>query len=245
MKKNSQNKKHIDSGALVRNSSIIIAGITLALIIILGSFTVMIFNKGFYYGEYAKNNVYTKMVENGYATKENSENRTIAITENLIRYLRGKSGVESLNAFTPDEQSHLYDVARVMQALYVWYYSAITLFILSFLFLIFRVKDKNELVKYIARIVLIGSITAGVILCVIIFSAVFYFEQLFALFHLFIFPQGNWMFANNSLLITLFSQAFFFNISLRIFFYAFFQTIIFFIIGWWLRKHTKLQEKWK
>ncbi len=244
MKQNFQNKKYINPDALVRNSSIVIAGIALVLIIILGSFTVMIFNKDFYYSEYAKNNVYMHMVENGYATKDSAEHQTIAITENLISYLRGKGTVVSLSEFTPDEQSHLSDVAKIMHAMYMWYYIAIAVFILLFVFLVFWIKDKNELIKYIARMVLIGSITAGIILAVMIFSAVFYFEQLFTIFHLFIFPQGNWMFADNSLLITLFPEPFFFNMSLRIFFYAAFQTIIFFFIGWWLRKHSKLQEKW-
>lgn len=245
MKKNFLNKKNINLDAFIRNSSVIIAGLALVLIIILGSFTVMIFNKEFYYNEYAKNHVYDKMVENGYATKENTQNTTVAITENLIHYLRGKGDAASLNNFSPDEQSHLNDVARIMHAMYVTYYAAIIIFILLFLSLSFWIKDKDALVKYIAHIVLIGSITAGIILSIIVFSAIFYFEQLFTLFHVFIFPQGNWMFANNSLLITLFPQEFFFNMSLRIFFYAFFQTIIFLVIGWWLRKHTKLREKWK
>jgi uncharacterized membrane protein len=57
------------------------------------------------------------------------------------------------------------------------------------------------------------------------------------------FPQGNWMFSPDSLLITLFPQQFFFDIALRIFIYAMFQSAVFFGIGYWMNKQLKIVEK--
>jgi len=61
--------------------------------------------------------------------------------------------------------------------------------------------------------------------------SIFSFDFLFTTFHVIFFPQGNWMFDPSSLLITMFPQTFFFDISLRIFIYAMFQALIFFGIG--------------
>ncbi|HYD02673.1 MAG TPA: DUF1461 domain-containing protein, partial [Alphaproteobacteria bacterium] len=73
--------------------------------------------------------------------------------------------------------------------------------------------------------------------------SIFAFDSVFYTFHQIFFPQGNWMFDSNTLLITLFPKVFFVDISLRIFVYAFFQSLIFLGIGYYIRKKLKVFEK--
>jgi uncharacterized membrane protein len=106
-----------------------------------------------------------------------------------------------------------------------------------------RVKDSSkEFITYIARTTFWGGVISIAFLVILLLMSIFYFDLLFMLMHLILFPQGNWMFPVDSLLITLFPEQFFFNMALRIFIFALFQSAIFLGIGIWLRKHLKIKK---
>ena len=128
--------------------------------------------------------------------------------ENTLKFLAGKE--ESTLNYTTPEISHLNDVAQVMKsAEIVLFLSGII--ILGVLFY-FR-KDKEQrwrLLKY-------GGASTITFVLIILAALFFNFNSLFTLFHQLFFPQGNWQFAADSLLIQTFPIEFFVNRGRRIF----------------------------
>jgi integral membrane protein (TIGR01906 family) len=227
--KKNDNKKSRNFNKLI----ILTFSITLFIIIIFGSLNYMIFNKAFYYKEYEKNNVYDALPEN---------TDTEAITTNIIKYFRGNT---ELQYFTEDERSHMRDVKNLIRTMQLIYYGAaiITIALFYYCYHKFR-EDKHEFIRVLTKSLLYSSISSIIFLVLIFLMAVYSFDFLFMIFHLIFFPQGNWTFSPDSLLITIFPKEFFFDISLRIFVYAMFQAMVFFGIGYWMRKQIQIFEKY-
>jgi len=199
----------------------------------------MIYDKSFYYTEYSKNGVYSQLSTNRtYATSFASN-----VTDNVLDYFKGKS---DLKYFSVDEQAHMHDVKFVISALNFIYYSSSIFFILIFIILYYIIKkEKINFVDTISKILIFGGGAALGFLIIVFLWSVFSFETLFLLMHLVFFPQGNWMFPAESLLITLFPEQFFFDIALRIFIYAIIQAIIFLAIGLWFRKQVNIGKRYR
>lgn len=232
-------KKHIDKKNVHDTSIIIMFTICLFIILIFGSLNMMIFNKDFYTKEYFKNNVYEKISSDPDIGKEIALNAT----DDLTKYFRSYNSQE-LRYYTSTEMSHLEDVRGLIHTMQYIYYGAAILSIILFLYCYQRFKgDKQEFIKILAKTLLYSSIAAIIFLVSIFLLCVFCFDFTFTMFHVMFFPQGNWMFENSSMLITLFPQQFFFDISLRIFIYAMFQSIIFFGMGYWMNKQLNVFEK--
>jgi integral membrane protein (TIGR01906 family) len=221
------------------NIIVIAFSLVLFIIIIFGSLNMMIFNKDFYYKEYAKNNIYKDLPENIDTTN---------VTSDIITYFRGGATSETrfmqLPYFSEDEKSHMIDVKHLIRTMQIIYYSAAILSMALFYYCYRRFKDdKFAFIKTLSKSLLYSSIASIVFLVLIFLMSVFSFESVFIMFHQIFFPQGNWTFASTSLLITLFPKQFFFDISLRIFIYAMFQALIFFGMGYWIRRQLKIIEK--
>jgi integral membrane protein (TIGR01906 family) len=212
---------------------IIILSIVLFIIIIFGSLNFMIFNKDFYYKEYSKNDVYDRLPKN-----IETEN----ITNNMLSYFHNR---DELRYFSDIEKSHMGDVKQLIRTMQFIYYGAALLCVALFIYAykIFR-DDQYRFIKIISKAALYSSIVSITFLVILFLMSVFSFNFLFTVFHLIFFSQGNWMFSPDSLLITLFPQQFFFDISLRIFVYAMFQSLMFFALGYWMRKQLKIVEKY-
>jgi len=217
---------------------IIISSFFLFCILIFGSFSLMFNNKSFYYSEYEKNGVYDDVAELNSLNITESKNYVKDVTENIFSFFKGKN---ELKYFSDEEKSHMQDVKFVISSINFIYYSSAIFFIIIFIILyLLHKNDKLLFIEHLSKMLLYGA-TASLIFLVILFVwAVFSFETLFYLLHLLLFPQGNWMFDPSSLLITLFSVKFFFDMALRIFVYAIFQSGVFFFVGYWLRKQIKL-----
>lgn len=129
--------------------------------------------------------------------------------QTTVDYLTGKS--KSLDVkYGDDEISHLQDVRQVM------WYSDIVLYILLLILTLtitFYKKDKEQLKKLLK----FGGWTTIIFSGVVLLISTIAFKPLFTLFHLLFFPQGNWIFPLDSLLIQTFPQDFFIWISLKIF----------------------------
>lgn len=126
-----------------------------------------------------------------------------------ISFVNGGRENLSLN-YTSNELSHLQDVQGVIKGeryVFMGAYLAVIL-----LFWISR-KDKifsQKLLRY-------GGITTLMVMGIILLFSVVSFKAVFTLFHQLFFPQGNWLFSPDSLLIQTFPLNFFMNISLIIF----------------------------
>ena len=66
-----------------------------------------------------------------------------------------------------------------------------------------------------------GGITVMAVVVMLGVLSLFSFDTVFSWFHLVFFPQGNWQFAADSVLITTFPLEFFVEMSKRIFLFAF------------------------
>jgi integral membrane protein (TIGR01906 family) len=199
----------------------------------------MIYDKNYYYEQYSKNGVYAKISDN----RSYAVNYATNVTDNVVDFLRGKN---DLKYFSDTEQSHMHDVKLVISAMNFVYYSSAIFFIIIFIILYYLTKrERINFVEVISRILFFGSIAALAFLISIFLWSVFSFDTLFFLMHLIFFPQGNWMFSSESLLITLFPEPFFFNMALRIFIYAIFQSALFLGIALWFRKQVNMSKKYK
>lgn len=225
-----------------KNSIIIFSAIALFIIIILGSFNLMIFNRPFYETEYSKNNVYKSISEKYSINTTQSVAMVDDITSNIFKFFNGK---EDLQNFYSKETSHMQDVKSVINTMRIIYYTSVVLFVLLIATLYFYYKkDSIAFIDYVSKTLYYSSIAQLAFFALIFFWSVFYFDALFIIFHAILFPQGNWIFDASSLLITLFPQQFFFDITLRIFIYGIMQAVVLFIIGYWLRKQIKLHKKY-
>lgn len=100
--------------------------------------------------------------------------------------------------FTTDEKSHLYDVKKLSTlALISW--GLLSILLLG-LFKFYGTQVRFIFYSSIKILVFI-FITGGI-------TALFWWESLFVLFHQVFFPQGNWSFPENSMLITLYPKQF-------------------------------------
>lgn len=102
---------------------------------------------------------------------------------------------ELSDEFTSDMQSHFHDVRLVM--LFGWVF---VLFTAGSLFY-FDVMKKTVLLRS-------GILVFG-FLFLVGFWVLIDFDSFFTVFHMVLFPQGNWQFPSDSIIITLFPQEFF------------------------------------
>jgi len=229
-------KNNETKNKVINNTILVIFSLSIFIILIFGSLNMMIFNKDFYYKEYSKNGAYSQL-ENKNIDEETVQN----ITENIIKYFRN---TEDLKYFSQAEKSHMADVKQLIRTMQFIYYGAAAISIGLFFYCYKRFKeDKFAFLEMLSRTLLYSSIASAAFLIIIFLMSVFSFEFLFTGFHLLFFPQGNWTFASSSILITLFPEQFFFDISLRIFVYALFQSLIFFGMGYWIYNQLKIYKK--
>ncbi|MBS3163966.1 DUF1461 domain-containing protein [Candidatus Woesearchaeota archaeon] len=141
-----------------------------------------------------------------FASREEAD----AAADAVLDYLAGER--ESLPPpFTPEEQSHLWDVRLLLAraSLARGVLAVIALLILSAA--MFSGSPASTLFSAltwtgIASLALCGALALGGLT----------FSTFFTLFHLVFFPQGNWQFSPESVLIRLFPQGFFFDVFLAL-----------------------------
>lgn len=220
---------------------IILSSLFLFCILIFGSFSLMINNKSFYYYEYDKNNVYNNVAKLKNINITESKIYVNNITENIFSFFKGRSELKNFNEY---ETSHMNDVKFIISSINFIYYSSAIFFIITFIILYLLYKNNKIIfIEHISKILIYGSSASLIFLVILFIWSVFSFESLFFLMHLTLFPRGNWMFDANSLLITLFPERFFSDMALRIFVYSIFQSIVFLLMGYWMRKQVLLYKK--
>ncbi len=182
--------------------------IFVAVIIIFAPLSVYLFSLPNYFSLYEEHNV----------TEELERDELLKITGNLINFFRNTEPIQRFEpsgdvpAFTDDQISHLEDVRVLTNRLLIIFYSSLVLFILSSLLLI---SGRADFFRSMG-IIFVGaaSTVAAILLMLYLGSQNFwiFFEQ----FHLIFFPQGNYTFPADSLLITLFPIGFFYQFFLRL-----------------------------
>ena len=130
--------------------------------------------------------------------------------ESTLHFLRSNTPLPL--PYIPEERSHLRDVQHVMWGADVLGGGLLFIFLLGFFRL--NTKKREEVLqaggKYALIICLLLLLLVGVL-----------FPLTFTGFHLLLFPQGNWQFSPDSLLIKTFPLIFFQEFSAALFFLAF------------------------
>ncbi len=181
-----------------------LAGIvSIAIVIILGSFFSLLFNRYFYSYEFEKQNI---ALFSGFS---NSQYSSYAgqIVHNFFSekplYITDMEGNTIEGFFSQREITHMYDVKNVMQmALFILF----ALFIVSFI-LILLLRDRRVLFQRAA---------VGTLIFVLFISTaiVVNFDFTFTLFHKILFRNDFWLLPENAVLIRMFPVSFFADFAL-------------------------------
>ena len=208
----------------LKKAIVIINSILLIIIILISPLSYYIFNFDHYNSLYEKNGVY-KVLDNI---------DVLIITESVFNFF--KYGTEfkkfelksNIDYFTDNEISHLEDVRILLIKIFILYYISIFLIVILTILLI----EKNIL-KFFKNIGLIFTVSSAsvIIMLIILYFLGNNFPDLFENFHQIFFPQGNYTFIWNSLIITIFPFGFFYDFFIKIVITAFIISIILFIIG--------------
>ncbi len=124
--------------------------------------------------------------------------------EQTLQFLEGKEELKL--DYSVAEQSHLQDVARVMEKVDIAFYLS---GVILFLVVIYFWKNKPQLWKLLRY----GGLVTVIFVALLLLGIMFAFNSSFIVFHLAFFPQGNWQFAADSLLIRTFPIEFFVKMS--------------------------------
>ncbi len=138
----------------------------------------------------------------------------------VVKFLQGRSSLST--AYNQAEASHLQDVKMLLKKLNYWFY--LSLLILSASLAINFRQQKNFKLLSRASLFSIISLVALLLLLGLNFSFVF------RLFHYLFFPQGNWLFPENSLMIQTFPGEFFVTAGWQIIGLAIIISLIIFVI---------------
>lgn len=199
---------------------LILSIIFLVLIIFSASFFMVFFNRGFYDKEFKKYGQYDELGTVGVQ-------KTV---DYLISYLisakKDINQVQELNGFTAEEKAHLEDVRNIINWVKIIGIISLVLLI-GAIARLSRLKDFKQNLK---RIFIYGSISTFAVL-VILFVISLNFPSFFESFHKLLFPQGNYTFPSNYLLIKLFPEAFFRDYAREMFFHTLIMSLIFFFLG--------------
>ncbi len=147
-------------------------------------------------------------------------------TENqqqTIKFVQGRTQTISLQNnfnYTSAEFSHLQDVEKVMS-------TTEYLFLISLLttLTILGINFHNKL--FLKKLLRYGGIATLIATGMVLLFLLFAFGSSFTIFHQLFFPQGNWQFPFNSLLIQTFPLDFFISVSKTIFIQALIYGILF------------------
>ena len=131
-----------------------------------------------------------------------------------MNFLEGDAGAALPAAMTSAEQDHMHDVKRVVTQgkiieTIMWILFAASGTAYCFL------QKKRRSVKNVLLMVKDASMTLFSIGALLIICALF-FDAFFSAFHAVLFPQGNWMFPPDSLLIRMFPETLFLQGFIRI-----------------------------
>jgi len=157
-----------------------------------------------------------------------------------IRY--ADASMSSVAFFTENEISHMVDVRTlIFEILLLFYVSLAALGALLALLLILERKHSKRF-RGIGLVFVVSSSTV-LFLFIILYILSMNFSSLFDNFHLIFFPQGNFMFDLNSLLITLFPFNFFYQYFTRLIIGSIILSFIFLFIGIFLLNIHKTFQK--
>ena len=199
---------------------VIISVILLVFILFAASFFMVFFDRSFYDKEFKRYGQYDELGVVGVQ-------KTV---DYLINYLTSEnteiSEIPELNGFTTEEKAHLVDVRRIINSV-KWIGIISFILLIAAIIHIYTIKDFGNSIR---RILVIGSASALAVL-IILFVISLNFPTFFEGFHKLLFPQGNYTFPADYLLIKLFPEALFKDYARKMFFHTGILSLILLFLG--------------
>ena len=151
---------------------------------------VLMFDEQRYYDSFRENNVY--------------EMRSDAdvIVDNVLNFYRGTAALEP-SYYTPNEFSHLVDVERLVRKGKIVMYASLFLEVVLVSIMIYWSRSKR------IRTMLLAAGTGLLAVAAAFIIGATQFEAFFLGFHHVFFPQGNFLFPSDSVLLVMYPFSFF------------------------------------
>jgi len=188
------------------NSKEIIIALLIAFVIILGSFNFLLYSTSFH----------SSLIK-----KYSNNPIHLEIDKNVTRYITGFSSELNVD-FSEDEKSHMADVKKLI----MFEQFLFTALLIGFFVLVYKRKIRLNHFKKASLIMFLIALLSLI--------ASLFFNSFFKLFHIILFPQGNWQFDASSLMIQTYQQSFFQGFLIRmilaVIFILLFLTIFFYLI---------------
>jgi hypothetical protein len=186
----------------------------LAVIIFFMPLGAYILNFGFYDRLYRENGVYQAL------DAEDVKTMTFRVYDFFLYRGELEGQVRSADpaisyaaSFTGDEISHMKDVRDLIRNIFIMYGGAAVLLAVSLFLALFTARG-HSLKK--TGLIFIWSSSAVLSIFTVLFILGTNFYSLFDNFHLVFFPQGNYMFSEGALLISMFPFGFFYHFFIRL-----------------------------
>lgn len=196
-------------GFLFSLSLTLVIAISFAMLILLGVTLTIISDNSFYQKEFEKNGVYSDF--GGTALPDR-------LAGQLISYFGDSSRAPpDIYEFSEAEKSHLLDVKLLIIGLKK---AALAIALLLLMALLALGTHNRRFLSQSHQYVLIACGAAVLLFSLLFVILALNFEWAFTSFHHLFFPQGNWQFPTNSLLIRLFPEQTFFDFFTAILFKA-------------------------
>ena len=204
---------------------------------------IYLFNIDFYDHLYDQNSVYEEL----------DRDDVLVMTNKIFGFFKNRNNLEgnikyadmsrsSVAFFTENEISHMVDVKDLISKILLLFYgSLIVLIVLLALLVLLERKYKGRFRG--TGIVFVISSSAVIFIFIVLYILSMNFSSLFDNFHLIFFPQGNFMFDSNSLLITLFPFNFFYQYFIRLAVSSIIFSFIFLFMGIVLLNVHKISQK--
>ena len=218
---------------LYGKASFAIASVSLALFLVLATGMLVGLSERVHGGLFSRLGI---EIESDFAKEQTDPH---VINNHIMQYFGSKEDMIQVNYFEQDEKSHLRDVkellSRAKLLTMIFLALAIIMMIMMYLFMRTAGHDSIELSLSLLRIVQYASL-AAIALWIIIFLAYIPvssegFDGAFIRMHEQLFPQGNWQFPQESLLIRAYPQVFFHSLGLTIVRYSLLIITIIFILS--------------
>jgi len=202
-----------------------------------------LFNIDFYDRLYDQNSVYEDL----------NKDDVLSMTKEILSFFKYQDELDgqiryadvsrsSVAFFTENEISHMVDVRDLIFKILLLFYGSLIVFIILLTLLLFL---ERKHIKRLRGPGLVFVISSSIVLFVfiVLYILSMNFSHLFDNFHLIFFPQGNFMFDSNSLLITLFPFNFFYQYFTRLVIGSIVLSLIILFIGIFLLNIHKFLQK--
>lgn len=217
-------KDSIIKGKKLKNTVVAVGCISMLVIILFSPLNFYLYKFSFYNSLYEKNNVYS-VIDREDAKK---------LTSQVFEFFSSNTPFEEFTLksrfkyFTENEINHLDDVRILLDRIKIVFWISVAAAILCTAVL----YEKKYLfyLKNILKIFIISSAAmAGLMLILYFFGS--NFSSLFERFHYIFFPQGNWAFSADALLINIFPFGFFYDFFYRLLTASFAVAVILLVLS--------------